>query len=54
MTKTKYIILYQIYDNQGHKIYEPFYILESAKYMLKYSSIKNGLILEIEIELNKQ
>jgi hypothetical protein len=48
-TKTKIIPMYQIYDDQGNKRYEPFYCQESAEYMMQYSGI-TGQVIEIETE----
>lgn len=45
----KFITLYQIYDDQGNKKYEPFYHQESAEYMMQYSGI-TGQVIEVETE----
>lgn len=47
--KIKFITLYQIYDDQGNKRYEPFYCQESAKYMMQYLGI-TGQVIEVETE----
>lgn len=48
----KMIITYQIYDENGNKVYEPFMIRESAEFMAEYSKIVNYSIIEIEEVLN--
>lgn len=48
-TKTKIIPMYQIFNEHGDKIYEPFYSQESAEYMMQYSGI-TGQVIEIETE----
>lgn len=41
--------MYQIFNEHGDKIYEPFYSQESAEYMMQYSGI-TGQVIEIETE----
>lgn len=52
--KPKFLTIYQIYDINGNKVYEPFYSRESAEFMKEFSAI-DGQIDEIEVEfvLNK-
>lgn len=47
--KTKIIPMYQIFNEHGDKIYEPFYSQASAEYIMQYSNIK-GQVIEIETE----
>lgn len=47
--KPKFLTIYQIYDINGNKVYEPFYSLESAEFMKEFSAI-DGQIDEIEVE----
>lgn len=46
----KFLTIYQIYDINGNKAYEPFYSLKSAEFLKEISAI-DGQIDEIEVEV---